>query len=440
MDGDFHKLKTLPNLSRPLTGPLPKRIGPYRPLLQIGEGGMGVLYLAAPLEEGPVVALKVLPFEGGEFTALTDVRHPHIVTPISHGKWERGRWISFEYIPGLSLRTVIERRALNNRYALDLIRQMTSALSYLHGRGLIHGDLKPENLLITERGDIKLIDFGLARKVGEKSRGLGTPAYMAPEIRDNPTAATPASDLYSLALIAAELIQGPLHPALEQCLMPHPKDRFASATELLALLTPPPEPRSAFPRKGPNWPQVEVGLASPDAPCGAYLDFFRLPDNRLMALWAEPAQPLRPLVHALISLVYPPDKKQCHPRDLALALQHALKEGHESYTLALLTLVPDRDQLIFVGAGSTSVWHLPEGASEPHRLETTNTALGPSGGPDFLEFVDAWKGGDQLIFTSHRTSPQQLLVEHRLLSAQPQANILYQTLAPSPVATLHRVF
>lgn len=440
MEADFHKLKTLPHASRPLPNPLPQRIGPYRPLMQIGEGGMGVLYLAAPLDEGPVVALKVLPVEGGEFTALTSVRHPHIITPISHGKWEKGRWISFEYIPGLTLRTLIERRALTSRYALDIIRQTASALSYLHDRGLIHGDLKPENLLVNKQGEIKLIDFGLTRKVGEKPIGIGTPAYMAPELRENPQAASPASDLYSLALIAAELLQGPLPAALEKCLRPHPQDRYPTATELLAHLAPQSEFHASFPHKGPAWPQVDIGLASPNSPTNVYLDFFRLPDNRFLVLWAEPAQSLRPLVHALFPLVYPSTQKNCHPRTLALALQQALKESSEHYSLALLTLVPERDQLIFVGAGSTSVWHLPEGAAEPHLLETTNPLLGPHGTDDFLEFVDSWKGGDQLILTSHRASPKQHLTEHRLLAPQAQATALYPFIAPSPVATLHRVF
>ena len=102
------------------------------------------------------------------------------------------------------------------RRALEIILQVAYALLHLHSHGVIHRDLKPENILITEEGEIKVIDFGIAqlheeeKNVTDADRFLGTPNYMSPEQKEDPSSVTFSSDIYSLGVILYELILGKL--------------------------------------------------------------------------------------------------------------------------------------------------------------------------------------------------------------------------------------
>ena len=147
--------------------------------------------------------------------------HPNIVKLYGQGEWEKGLYIAMELIRGVSLRQFIMQHSLSMRRALEIILQVAYALMHLHSHGVIHRDLKPENILITEEGEIKVIDFGIAalhskvqaeteKKVADLSRFLGTPNYMSPEQKQDPSSVTFAADIYSLGIILYELITGKL--------------------------------------------------------------------------------------------------------------------------------------------------------------------------------------------------------------------------------------
>ena len=139
-----------------------------------------------------------------------------------------------EFIQGLSLRQQILRVPISLKRALEIIKDIAYALCHLHTHGVIHRDLKPENILITNDSQIKVIDFGIAQLLSEqilkkaplKQRMIGTPVYISPEQRDNPESVSYPSDIYSLGIIAYELIlgrlsQGHIHLSLIKYNPPH---------------------------------------------------------------------------------------------------------------------------------------------------------------------------------------------------------------------------
>ncbi len=121
-----------------------------------------------------------------------------------------------EYVQGNSLRQYLLQTPLSLKRALEVTLDISHALCHLHTHGIIHRDLKPENILINENGTIKVIDFGIAQLLTEKQEGekekrlVGTPVYMSPEQRSNPVEVSYPSDIYSLGIIAYELVLGRL--------------------------------------------------------------------------------------------------------------------------------------------------------------------------------------------------------------------------------------
>jgi len=202
--------------------------GRYRIIRMIGKGGMGAVYLAHDEILDVDVALKVLRYEelsGEEEVArfLREARsaaildHPNIVRVLNAGFDERGYpFIAMQFIKGNSLdRLIRERREagkaktrLSDRRLVQIFCDVASALAYAHKKGIIHRDIKPGNVLVSEDGRAYLVDFGLARRVGGGRRAgsfltvsgalLGTPDYMSPEQAEGKASqATPASDIFS---------------------------------------------------------------------------------------------------------------------------------------------------------------------------------------------------------------------------------------------------
>ena len=212
---------------------LPRKIGPYKILLIMGRGGMGVVYAAERESDGTRVALKTLSLPhawmlGGirrEIRALARIRHPGIVGILDEGVEEGLPWFAMELVLGQNLTEVSHESKLETAVSLEdtatgppgrltLIRRICSALAYLHGEGLVHRDLKPSNVLVRSDGIPVVIDFGLiARFAGSSGREsiedvgrrVGTYAYMAPEqIRGE--LVDPRADLYSLGCILYEMV------------------------------------------------------------------------------------------------------------------------------------------------------------------------------------------------------------------------------------------
>ena len=204
-----------------------RAFGRYRVLRGLGEGAMGKVYLAEDPVIGRKVAVKVLQAQRGmsdsereeaqlrferEVKAAGSLAHPHLVTIHDVGREQGVSYIAMEYVEGDSLRTVLGRgpRLLSER-VIALLQQIASALDFAHGRGIIHRDVKPANVLLTARGDAKIADFGVAKvsSVDLTRTGiiLGTPAYMSPEqVTDQNL--TPAADQFSLAVMAYQMLAG----------------------------------------------------------------------------------------------------------------------------------------------------------------------------------------------------------------------------------------
>lgn len=198
-------------------------------LEMLGRGGMGAVYKARQKNLNRVVALKILPPAmaalagfadrfGREAQAMARLSHPHIVVIYDFGNRRGLFYILMEYVDGLSLRAIMEGGGVAPAEALNLVPQICEALQYAHGRGVIHRDVKPENILLDRQGSIKVTDFGLARLAGTRGVSsvsasrhvLGTPVYMAPEQIEHPGRADHRADIYSLGVVFYQLLTGEL--------------------------------------------------------------------------------------------------------------------------------------------------------------------------------------------------------------------------------------
>ncbi|MBW2460617.1 MAG: protein kinase [Deltaproteobacteria bacterium] len=204
--------------------------GRYRLEARLGEGGMGVVYRARHVLIDRVVALKLIrPDLRGEThlrawmlreaRAANRVDHAHIVDIHDVGETEDGElYLVMEYLVGASLSSQIAKGPMPIPRAVDIIEQMTAALSRAHDLGVIHRDLKSDNIMLTQRGGrqdyVKILDFGLAAlardpRLAPKGAVFGTPEYMSPEQARGEDAIA-SSDLYALGILFYEMTTGQL--------------------------------------------------------------------------------------------------------------------------------------------------------------------------------------------------------------------------------------
>jgi serine/threonine protein kinase len=209
----------------------PERIGDFVILKTLGTGGMGTVYMARDSRLGRLVALKVIQLLESDSTSaerqqrvLTEARavallqHPHIVQIFEIGEDEGRLYLALEFVPGGSLAERLRREKLPPRIVAQGMAMLARAVQYAHEHGVLHRDLKPSNILLTEDGQPKIADFGLAKlqelpeeRQAVTSEGVivGTPSYMAPEQaageRDR---IGPAVDIYSLGTILYESLTG----------------------------------------------------------------------------------------------------------------------------------------------------------------------------------------------------------------------------------------
>jgi eukaryotic-like serine/threonine-protein kinase len=221
--------------------PLPPR---YTDASLLGEGSFGTVYRARDTVLDRPVAVKILReelvadpaarlrFERELRTTALLGTHPHVVTVHDAGDW-RGR-------PYLVLELLEDhvRAGASERAALRWLAQAAAALDFVHAQGIVHRDVKPANLLLDARGDLRLADFGVARTgtlpaLTEVGAVVGSPGYLAPEVAAGGVA-TAASDRYSLAMVARELLGD--RPELAPALSSRPDDRPATAAALVAAL------------------------------------------------------------------------------------------------------------------------------------------------------------------------------------------------------------
>src|SRR5258705_959832 len=214
------------------------KVSHYRILEKLGAGGMGEVYLAEDMKLGRKVAIKILSEEYAtnrhrlnrleqEACAASALNHPNILTIHEVGSDEGRHFIATEYIDGITLRRKISDSQLEIQSILDIAVQVASALEEAHSAGIVHRDIKPDNIMVRRNGYVKVLDFGLAKLTeestdrspsdGEASTRvlvqtdagvvMGTAHYMSPEqARGKPTDAR--SDIWSLGVVIYEMVAG----------------------------------------------------------------------------------------------------------------------------------------------------------------------------------------------------------------------------------------
>ncbi len=205
--------------------PAIKNIPGYEVLELLGEGGMGMVYKARQKSLDRIVALKVLPARAAKETAfikrfiseartVARLNHENIIAGIDVGEHDGTYYFAMEHVEGESVAQMIERQgALEERYALQVVAQMARALAHAHKHGLVHRDVKPQNILVTRSGLAKLCDLGLAKMQNEASRDptgvpVGTPHYLSPEQARGEADVDIRSDVYSLGATLYHMLTG----------------------------------------------------------------------------------------------------------------------------------------------------------------------------------------------------------------------------------------
>lgn len=201
------------------------RYGRYEIIKELGKGGMGVVYQAHDPQIDRPVALKVLRedrvvskdfvsrfFKEAKF--IGRLSHPNIVTVYDVGRDHGTIYIAMEYLQGQPFNEVIRSGKLSVEKIVDIALQVANALGYAHEKGIVHRDIKPSNIILTDEGNVKLTDFGIARaedsNAAQQTQAgviLGTPFYMSPE-QVMGKRVDGRSDLFSLGVILYELIVG----------------------------------------------------------------------------------------------------------------------------------------------------------------------------------------------------------------------------------------
>src|SRR5262249_39890045 len=183
---------------------------------KVGQGGIGTVYRGRHNTTGQAVAIKVIPtssikdptllrrFEQ-EFRAAAKLVHPNIIQVLDIGRDENAAYLVMEFVDGISLGERITRAGkLPEDEAVAIITQAAQALHFAHERGLVHRDVKPDNILLRQDGQVKLADFGLVKdllvdgNLTDPLAILGTPHFMAPEQCQNPKDVDGRSDVFSL--------------------------------------------------------------------------------------------------------------------------------------------------------------------------------------------------------------------------------------------------
>lgn len=214
----------------PPDGRIPDQIGPYRVEGPLGKGGMGEVYRGYDERLDRPVALKRVKAEPSdaeaarerfrrEARALARVRHPAVVEVYDWVEGDAADWLVMELVEGRSLRSLIDEGPLGIGRSLEIAREIASGLAAVHAHGIVHRDLKPDNVMSISESHVKLLDFGLAKRVAsmdgltltetisEEGQILGTVRFMSPE-QASGGRIDPRSDLFSLGVLLYEMLTG----------------------------------------------------------------------------------------------------------------------------------------------------------------------------------------------------------------------------------------
>jgi eukaryotic-like serine/threonine-protein kinase len=488
----FHKQPTLPEVPESTSAyqspPVPKMIGPYKIESLLERGGMSVLYLGTHPESKEPVTIKILSpkylsnpevanrfLNEAEIIAMAD--HPNIVKLYGHGEWEGGFYIAMEFVQGISLRQFLLQTPMSLKKSLEIIIDIAYALCHLHTHGVIHRDLKPENILMTETGHIKVIDFGISQLLTEKNdhpsqlkkRWIGTPIYMSPEQRENPETVSYPSDIYSLGIIAYELVLGKLsHGQIHISLMPKgfqkimnkalqykPEDRYHDIVDFISDVTSylhsatlqkemkvgdqlselSENLKQAYslliPSSAPQWPHIDIGMASNkniNVP-GYYYDFLQIHEDSYGVILGEPLAKgaegilntayLRGMVRALCNLTM-------NPAELATLLNEIIIKDHKEqvFSFSYLLLSPKKNDMRFISCGLGHLWVYTPELNTLLNISTDNVALGLDAKTTYIDSSNPWHEGSLLLFCS--PPPSSVKSEENIFSETALKQILME--------------
>ena len=268
-------------------------LGRYVLLDPVGRGGMGVVYSAFDPELDRKVAIKFLrPGRGAgpaaarpqllaEAQAIARLSHPNIVTVHDVGTFDGEVFFAMEYVKGETLRRAQRPGLAGLQHTLSLYAAAGEGLAAAHRAGMVHGDFKPENVLVGEDGRVRVTDFGLARAVHEHApRFAGTPAYMAPEHwRGHPSDVR--SDQYSFCLALLEAVEGRRPEEVEEASPSHPPEPVSLRRRILPARLSRVLARGLATDPGQRWPSMDALL---DALREARLPFRRSTGALALAL------------------------------------------------------------------------------------------------------------------------------------------------------------
>ncbi len=458
--------------------PLPQKIGRYHIEGLYERGGMSLLYIGIHPKTKESVIVKVLSpkylsnkevvgrfLNEARIISLAD--HPNIVKLYDYGEWEGGLYIAMEFIRGICLRKILANQPFSLRRALEVILQTSYALCHLHTHGVIHGDLKPENILITEQGTVKVIDFGIARILSEQinltenaGRLMGTPIYMSPEQRANPQLISFQSDIYSLGILAYELVLGKIthgrvilslapkgiQPILHKALQSAADDRYQDIVDFIADLSHyissgqvhkdrqgtdyffelfeslENVQNRLLPDIPPEWPSITIGISRMIGVglCGLYYDFFDLPANKKLFFTAKcPGRSgegilqlamIRAQVRILQEELY---KNTAH--HFITILENHIKQDllAAQYQFSFTLFDPNSHRCTLYTKGFGLYYHFQKKTSSiqmPHWQPMAHT-------PDYMQADISFDSSDRLLFVGLATSSsskhdQEIIDQH----------------------------
>ena len=201
----------------------PTEIGKYKVIKKVGEGGMGKVYKAVHPTLSRDIIIKQLIVSRNkimtkrflrEASLMLDFRHENIVPVYDHFKQRTSYYIVMEFVDGLSLEDLIKHSPLPSAVAIPIFREVCKGLKYAHDHGVIHRDIKPDNVLISKKGEVKLADFGIASSeesdedLTKEGTAMGTPAYMSPEQIEDAKNVDRQSDIYSMGVMLYQMVTG----------------------------------------------------------------------------------------------------------------------------------------------------------------------------------------------------------------------------------------
>ena len=416
------------------------RLGPYEILARIGAGGMGVVYKARDTRLGRVVALKLL-LDGAladqtararflrEAQNASSLNHPNIATIYEVGQDAGEIYIAQEFVDGRPLSEVIQHDGLALETALRHGLEISAALAHAHEHGIVHRDLKPANVVITSGGQVKVLDFGLAKRLSameiseatlslksltEPGTIMGTLRYMAPETLRGETADA-RTDIWALGVVLTEMLTGAppfcgrtsyelssailretpaplpsrvpssLQSVRQRCLAKEREQRYQRASEVRAALEAisshsvelgtPPKPRNARRRMVIGWGVLLILLLG----LGAF-EWFHLEKSRPAPASQESWVQITDFADSAVSPALSPDGRiltfirgedtfvgagQIYAK--LLPDGEPVQLTHDSFTKMSPQFSPDGSRIAYM-AGGWNTWIVPVLGGEPHLM------------------------------------------------------------------------